>query len=664
MQPTHLGPYEIRSRLGRGGMGAVYEAVDTATGATVAVKVLASHLVEDSSLRQRFDAEIETLKSLRAPGIVRLLAFGEQDDQPYFAMELVRGKSLDQLIRSGRRYDWRETIAIAGEITRALKVAHDHGVVHRDLKPANLLILDATEPATAGAPRVKLADFGIAKLFGGVSHTAQGNVIGTAEYMAPEQASGRPVDHRADLYSLGLVMFAMLTGAPPFRGTQLTEIIDKQRRAIAPRVASVVPDVPPELDELIARLLSKEPAQRPANALSLGRLLTAIETLHSPQPEAAEPVPATFRGDGPTAHDRSSKATRPIAPGATAAFAPPSGPSPAHAAPRPAIDLLAPTLDRPAGVPRHGTAARPTHRDAATEATQDFVADPRAAASGVGSRLPTDVATAATVVERGPRNRFTTVEEYERLTAEQARREQTRQALWQGLAAAATAIAITAGAWFLLKPPSADTLHRRIMAIAEDPHGDLRDARGDIDRFLSRHGDDPRADAIRGLDRKIELDALERRARRRIRGDKELAPIERDYRAAMAEETHGASTCVKALEAFLTVHASTAPAPADAAADEGDGLWADLARRQLDRLRPQAEREQQEDMQKIAKLLDEARSLAARAGIANDETARAAFVAQRRQLLEKLVQMYGRRPHAAEAVAFAKRELGDTADAP
>jgi hypothetical protein len=665
MQPTHLGPYEIRSRLGRGGMGAVYEAVDTATGATVAVKVLASHLADDHGLRQRFDAEIETLKSLRHPGIVRLLAFGEQDDQPYFAMELVRGKSLDQLLRSGRRFDWRETVAIAGEITRALKVAHDHGVVHRDLKPANLLIIDAEEPAAAGAPRVKLADFGIAKLFGGVAHTAQGNVIGTAEYMAPEQASGRPLDHRADLYSLGLVMFAMLTGAPPFRGTQLTEIIDKQRRAIPPRVASVVPEVPAELDELIARLLSKEPAQRPANALSLGRLLTAIETLHSPQPAAVEAAPDA-RGDGPTAHDRSSKATRPIDP--AAADRPRPGAA-VQASPRLPLDLLAPTLDRPAGgQPRPGTAAAalPTHRDAATEATQDFVRDPRGGTgmSRDGSRLPTDVASAATVVDHGPRNRFTTVEEYERTAAEQARREQRRQVFWQAVAAIGIAAGIAAGVWFLLKPPSADTLHRRILAIADDPHGDLRDARGDIDRFLSRHGDDPRSEAIRGLARKVELDTLERRARRRIRGDKELAPIERDYRAAMAEETHGATTCVKALEAFLTVHGPAASTIAKDGPGEGEGLWADLARRQLDRLRPQAEREQQEDMQKITKLLAEAQSLAARAGIANDDTARAGFVAQRRQLLEKLVQMYGRRPHAAEAVAFAKRELGDAAETP
>ena len=173
MNPTQLGPYEIRSRLGRGGMGAVYEAVDTTSGESVAVKVLASHLADDPGLRSRFDAEIETLKNLRHPGIVRLLAFGEQDDQPFFAMELVRGKSLEQLLRSGRRFTWRETVAIALEVTRALKVAHDHGIVHRDLKPANLLVADppsdaatlATSAATDGGPEggtVELADVGMA----------------------------------------------------------------------------------------------------------------------------------------------------------------------------------------------------------------------------------------------------------------------------------------------------------------------------------------------------------------------------------------------------------------------------------------------------------------------------------------------------------------------
>jgi serine/threonine protein kinase len=262
------------------------------------VKVLASHLSEDAGLRRRFESEIDALKNLRHPGIVRLIAFGEQDEQPYFAMELVRGRSLEQLLRDGRRFTWRETIAKATEISRALKAAHDVGIVHRDLKPANLLIADVAQTATTGPQAlagetitVKLADFGIAKLFGGQSHTAHGHVVGTAEYMAPEQAMGKPLDHRADLYALGLVMYAMLTGAPPFRGGQLAELIDKQRRVVPPRVSTLVRDVPPELDELIARLLSKDPAQRPASALALGRLMAAIETLHT-MPAAAPAPPA------------------------------------------------------------------------------------------------------------------------------------------------------------------------------------------------------------------------------------------------------------------------------------------------------------------------------------------------------------------------------------
>ena len=112
MQPSQIGPYKVLSRLGRGGMGAVYEATDSASGAVVAVKVLAAHLADDSGLRKRFNSEIETLKSLRHPGIVQLLAFGEEDGQPYFAMELVRGKSLEHVLRTGRRFTTQETIAV------------------------------------------------------------------------------------------------------------------------------------------------------------------------------------------------------------------------------------------------------------------------------------------------------------------------------------------------------------------------------------------------------------------------------------------------------------------------------------------------------------------------------------------------------------------------
>ena len=139
-------------------MGAVYEAEDPMSGEVVAVKVLSAQFGDDAALRRRFDVEIETLKALRHPGIVRLLAFGEEDGQPYFAMELVRGRSLEDLIRAGRRFTWQETVSIATEIAAALKAAHDQGIVHRDLKPANLLFLDEPQP---GSGSVKLADFGM-----------------------------------------------------------------------------------------------------------------------------------------------------------------------------------------------------------------------------------------------------------------------------------------------------------------------------------------------------------------------------------------------------------------------------------------------------------------------------------------------------------------------
>ena len=147
MESQQLGPYVLISRLGRGGMGAVYEAEHEGTGEHVAVKVLAPHLADDFGLKERFNAEIQTLKPLRCPGIVQLIAYGEDDGQPYFSMELVHGQSLERLIRGGRIFAAEEVIAFSIEIARSLKVAHDHGIIHRDLKPANLLVPDDAQQA-------------------------------------------------------------------------------------------------------------------------------------------------------------------------------------------------------------------------------------------------------------------------------------------------------------------------------------------------------------------------------------------------------------------------------------------------------------------------------------------------------------------------------------
>ena len=185
MDPQQLGPYRIIRRLGRGGMGAVYEGVHIETGEPAVVKTLSEALLEEPDFRARFELEIETLRKLNHPNIVRLLGFGEENGVLFYVMELVRGPSLDQELKAGRKFTWREVTQIGIQVCHALKHAHDRGIIHRDLKPANLL---RAEDGT-----IKLSDFGIARLFGAPSHTGAGSVLGTIEYMAPEQAEAQPV---------------------------------------------------------------------------------------------------------------------------------------------------------------------------------------------------------------------------------------------------------------------------------------------------------------------------------------------------------------------------------------------------------------------------------------------------------------------------------------
>ena len=627
MHPSQLGPYEIAKPIGRGGMGTVYEAVDHGTGRSVAVKTLAAHLGDDPGLRKRFAAEIETLKSLQHPCIVQLLAFGEEDGQPYFAMELVRGRSLEQMLRSGRTFDWRETVGIAIDITRALKSAHDHGVVHRDLKPANLLFPE--EPSADAA--VKLADFGIARLFGSSCHTMAGTIVGTAEYMAPEQATGGPVDHRVDLYALGLVIYAMLTGRPPFHGGEATDIIRRQRTEAPPRVSTRVAGIPTELDALIERLLAKEPAKRPASALAVGRMLASIAT----EVGAMPPEPAVPASD----------------PGITLG-------------PADAIDLAAPTQDGA----RVETAASDPNVIAVNPASDSVRADvqtmpmpttPQAPSPGLPQRVTVSAAAAGSPHPRV--NRFTTLEELHRTSREEAGARARQEFVLRSIAAASILALVVGAAYVLLRPPTADELHTRVRAIADAANADLRDARPLIEQFLERHGDDSRAAAIRELDRTLDLDILEKRARRRRSDDDEMSPLEREYRAAMAREDESPLACVAALEAVLTLHESdpqTATSlPATAPPESQPALWLALVQRQIDRLEPQADREREQDVARAATVLAEAATLAVEAESADDPAVTSRLLERRRELLEGLVEIYASRPHVTEAVAEARSLL-------
>jgi serine/threonine protein kinase len=249
-------------------MGTVYEGVHRETGQRVAVKALAAPLVDDPGFRERFDVEIEALRKLHHPAIVELIGYGESQGQAFYAMELVDGANLEQELAGGRHFDWREVAQVGLTVGRALRHAHDRGIIHRDIKPGNLLF------AREGA--VKLSDFGIARLFGMGRVTGPGSVLGTAEYMAPEQALGRPLDARADLYSLGCVLYAMLARRPPYRAANLVEVLAQHQAGPPEPIGRLAPDVPDELQTLIAHLLQHDPAQRVPNATVLTRRLEAL----------------------------------------------------------------------------------------------------------------------------------------------------------------------------------------------------------------------------------------------------------------------------------------------------------------------------------------------------------------------------------------------------
>ena len=208
-------------------------------------------------------------------------------------MELVDGSSLEQELRQGRRFDWREVTRIGIEMCRALRHAHDRGVIHRDIKPGNVLL--------AADGHVKLSDFGIARLFGNSRLTGVGNVLGTAEYMAPEQAEGQPVDARADLYSLGALMYALLARRPLFRGKSLPEMLHKQRFEQPEPIRKHVPDLPEEFERILNQLLEKEPERRIPNADILARRLEAMLQSLSVVAETLEADPDWFHADEPPA---------------------------------------------------------------------------------------------------------------------------------------------------------------------------------------------------------------------------------------------------------------------------------------------------------------------------------------------------------------------------
>jgi eukaryotic-like serine/threonine-protein kinase len=268
---TRLGPYEIQSPIGAGGMGEVYKARDTRLDRTVAIKILPPDVSADPDRRARFEREAKAVAALNHPNIVTIYAVEDADGVPFFSMEYVDGRTLAQLIPP-RGLPLDEVLRITIPLTDAVAAAHERGILHRDLKPANVMM--------TAEGRVKVLDFGLAKLKEAVVEaddgarptaeaTGEGRILGTVAYMSPEQAEGKELDQRSDIFSLGVLLYEMVTGQRPFKGETSVSIISSILKDTPGSITDFRPDVPRDLARIIKRALNKDPEHRYQTAKDL-----------------------------------------------------------------------------------------------------------------------------------------------------------------------------------------------------------------------------------------------------------------------------------------------------------------------------------------------------------------------------------------------------------
>ncbi len=266
-----LGRYQIVRELSEGAMGTVFEAVDPLIERTVAIKTIKLDFSKDElvTFEERFLREAKSAGRLNHPNIVTIYDIGESNNVAYLAMEYLEGQTLREMLDSGVTLSVGKAVWIAAQIAEALSYAEEHGVVHRDIKPANIILTRRGQ--------VKLTDFGIAVLPLG-SRTQSGMVMGSPKYMSPEQAMGLQLDTRSDIFSLGAVLYEMLTGKPPFDGDNLNAILDRVMNEEPATPGSLNPRIPPGLNKIVVTMLEKKPERRHKSAKQLARQLRVYQT--------------------------------------------------------------------------------------------------------------------------------------------------------------------------------------------------------------------------------------------------------------------------------------------------------------------------------------------------------------------------------------------------
>ena len=298
MSSTISDRYELGDRLGSGGMSTVYKATDRVLERTVAVKILAEHLSDDAKFVARFRREALAVAKLIHPNIVQVYDTGVDTGRHYIVMEYVEGKSVAQLLQSKGRLGADAAVEIGTQSCAGLEYAHRQGIIHRDVKPGNLMVIggpagrkrrDATahEPAT-GEMTIKLTDFGIAMAAAQTRLTQVGSVVGTAAYLAPEQARGEEAAPAADVYALGVVLYQILTGRLPWEGSTLAELATRRESESPLSPTSYDPDVPETLSQAVLRALEGDVADRYSSARELSRALDAGLAGQAPPPPEDE----------------------------------------------------------------------------------------------------------------------------------------------------------------------------------------------------------------------------------------------------------------------------------------------------------------------------------------------------------------------------------------